>query len=148
MFFYLYAVIDLFSRKLVAWEVHAREGGDEAAAFDGADLLARTPPPQQAAGAARRQRRGAKAYTLKSKLETLGITPSHSRPGVSDDNVHIEVWFRTCKYTPDYPPNGFKDIGQARQGVLKFVTWYNGPEYIRETTKTWAAKHGIEIAFI
>ncbi len=41
-----------------------------------------------------------KAHTLKSKLETLGITPSHSRPGVSDDNAHIESWFRTCKYSP------------------------------------------------
>lgn len=81
MFFYLYAVIDLFSRKLVAWEVHACEVGDEAAA-----LIERA--------SWREHRRGEKslvlhadngaaqkAHTLKSKLETLGITPSHSRPG-------------------------------------------------------------------
>ena len=126
MFFYLYAVIDLFSRKLVAWEVHAREGGDEAAA-----LIERA--------CWREQRRGEKplvlhadngaaqkAHTLKSKLEMLGITPSHSRPGVSDDNAHIEAWFRTCKYSPGYPPQGFEDIEMARQWVLKFITWYNG----------------------
>ena len=126
MFFYLYAVIDLFSRKLVAWEVHAREGGDEAAAL-----------MERACWRERRRHNkplvlhadnGAaqKAHTLKSKLETLGITPSHSRPGVSDDNAHIEAWFRTCKYAPGYPPNGFENIELARQWVLKFVTWYNG----------------------
>lgn len=126
LYFYLYAVIDLFSRKLVAWEVHAREGGDEAAA-----LIERA--------CWREHRRGEKplvlhadngsaqkAHTLKSKLEMLGITPSHSRPGVSDDNAHIESWFRTCKYSPGYPPQGFADIELARQWVLKFVTWYNG----------------------
>ena len=63
-----------------------------------------------------------KAHTLKAKLETLGITPSHSRPGVSDDNAHIEAWFRTCKYAPGYPPHGFEDIDLARQWVLTFVT--------------------------
>lgn len=126
MFFYLYAVIDLFSRKLVAWEVHAAEGGDEAAA-----LIERA--------CWREHRRGEKplvlhadngaaqkAHTLKSKLETLGITPSHSRPGVSDDNAHIEAWFRTCKYSPGYPPHGFADIEMARNWALKFITWYNG----------------------
>jgi len=125
MFFYLYAVIDLYSRKLVAWEVHACEGGDEAAA-----LIERACWRER-----RRQNRplvlhadngsAQKAHTLKSKLETLGITPSHSRPGVSDDNAHIEAWFRTCKYAPGYPPNGFDNIGMAQQWVLKFVTWYN-----------------------
>ena len=60
------------------------------------------------------------------KLETLGITPSHSRPGVSDDNAHIEAWFSTCKYSPGYPSKSFNDIEHARQWVLKFVTWYNG----------------------
>jgi putative transposase len=65
------------------------------------------------------------AYTLKAKLEALGIIPSHSRPGVSDDNAHIEAWFRTCKYTPGYPPDGFATIETARTWVLQFVIWYN-----------------------
>lgn len=125
MFFYLYAVLDLYSRKIVAWEVHAREGGEEAA-----DLIER---------ACWREKRLAgmplilhadngaaqTAHTLKSKLESLGITPSHSRPGVSDDNAHIEAWFRTCKYTPGYPANGFATIDEARAWVLRLVTWYN-----------------------
>lgn len=126
MFFYLYAIIDLFSRKLIAWEVYAREGGEEAAALvERACWRERQRKDKPLVlhadnGAAQ------KAHTLKSKLETLGITPSHSRPGVSDDNAHIEAWFRTCKYAPGYPPNGFENIEMAQQWVLKFVTWYNG----------------------
>lgn len=124
-FFYLYAVIDLFSRKLVAWEVHERESGEEAA-----DLIERACWREQRRlqplllhadnGAAQT------AYTLKAKLQALGITPSHSRPGVSDDNAHIEAWFRTCKYASCYPPDGFATIEAARDWVLRFVTWYNG----------------------
>lgn len=126
MFFYLYAVIDLFSRKLVAWEVHTCEGGEEAAA-----LIERASWRERRLGdkpLVLHADNGAaqKAHTLKSKLETLGITPSHSRPGVSDDNAHIEAWFRTCKYSPGYPSKGFDDIEHARQWVLKFVIWYNG----------------------
>jgi len=125
LFFYLYVVLDLFSRKVVAWEVCAHERGEEAALLieracwreqrhdQPLILHADNGAPQ-------------KAYTLKAKLEALGITPSHSRPGVSDDNAHIEAWFRTCKYAPSYPPNGFATIDEARAWVLPFVTWYNG----------------------
>ena len=124
-FFYLYAVLDLYSRKLVAWEVHERENGEEAAS-----LIERACWREQRRaqplilhadnGAAQT------SYTLKAKLQALGITPSHSRPGVSDDNAHIESWFRICKYTPGYPPGGFATIEAARKWVMQFVNWYNG----------------------
>lgn len=124
-YFYLYAVIDLFSRKLVAWEVHERENGDEAAALieraSWREHLRGRPLILHADNGAAQ-----KAYTLKAKLEALGITPSHSRPGVSDDNAHIEAWFRTCKYTPGYPASGFASIASARGWVHQFVSWYNG----------------------
>lgn len=125
LYFYLYAVLDIYSRKLVAWEVHERENGEEAAL-----LMERA--------CWREQRRNAPlvlhadngaaqtSHTLKSKLEALGIGSSHSRPGVSDDNAHIEAWFRTCKYAPSYPAKGFETIAQARAWTLRFVTWYNG----------------------
>jgi len=125
MFFYLYAVLDLYSRKIVAWEVHEREGGEEAAGLvERACWREKRLSPQPLIlhadnGAAQT------AHTLKSKLESLGITPSHSRPGVSDDNAHIEAWFRTCKYTPGYPARGFATIDKARAWVLRFVRWYN-----------------------
>lgn len=124
-FFYLYAVLDLYSRKLVAWEVHERENGEEAASLIERACWReqrRTQPLILHAdnGAAQT------SYTLKAKLQALGITPSHSRPGVSDDNAHIESWFRTCKYAPGYPPGGFETITAARKWVMQFVTWYNG----------------------
>lgn len=130
-FFYLYAVIDLFSRKLVAWEVHAAENGDLAAALieraRWREHLAGRPLILHADnGAAQR------SFTLYAKLQELGITPSHSRPSVSDDNAFIESWFRTLKYMPAYPSKGFADIEQARHWVMRFIGWYNGEHRHRE----------------
>ncbi len=126
LFFYLYAVIDLYSRKLVAWEVHERESGEDAAALIERACWREKRLPAEPLILHADNGAAQKAHTLKSKLESLGITPSHSRPGVSDDNAHIEAWFRTCKYAPGYPPNGFATIERAREWVLRFVNWYNG----------------------
>jgi len=130
-FFYLFAVIDLYSRKLVGWEVHESEGGDQAA-----ELIERTKWREGVRdgmvilhsdnGAAQR------SFTLQAKLRELGIEPSYSRPGVSNDNPHIESWFRTAKYVPSYPHRGFTDIEHARQWVLRLVTWYNTEHRHRE----------------
>jgi transposase InsO family protein len=124
-FFYLYAILDLWSRKIVAWEVHERESGELAAelvekAVWREHLRLRPLILHADNGAA------PTAYTLKAKLEALGIRPSHSRPGVSDDNAHIEAWFRTAKYRPGYPTRGFADLEAARAWALKLVNWYNG----------------------
>lgn len=107
-------MIDLFSRKLVAWEVHERESGEAAAV-----LIERACWREQC----REQPlilhadRGAAqtANTLKAELQALRVTPSHSPPGVSDDKAHIEAWFRTCKYVPSYPPDGFETSVAARE---------------------------------
>ena len=124
-FFYLYAILDLWSRKIVAWEVHDRESGEWAAELvekaAWREHLRRRPLILHADNGA-----APTAYTLKAKLEALGIRPSHSRPGVSDDNAHMEAWFRTAKYRPSYPTKGFADIESARAWALKLVTWYNG----------------------
>lgn len=124
LFYYLYAVIDIFSRKIVAWEVHEREGGVEAA-----QLIAQASLREQLRGRplVLHADNGAvqKASTLRVKLEALGITPSHGRPSVSDDNAHIESWFRTCKYIPHYPAQGFAGLDGARGWVSRFVQWYN-----------------------
>jgi transposase InsO family protein len=124
-FFYLYAVLDLWSRKIVAWEVHVRESGDWAAelvekAVWREQLRLRPLVLHADNGAA------PTAYTLKAKLEVLGIRPSHSRPGVSDDNAHMEAWFRTAKYRPSYPSKGFATLEEAQAWALTLVTWYNG----------------------
>jgi putative transposase len=66
-----------------------------------------------------------KAATFLEKLYDLGITPSKSRPRVSNDNAYSESLFKTLKFRPGFPVNGFKTIQDARDWVLKFVRWYN-----------------------
>ena len=58
-------------------------------------------------------------------LYWLGITPSYSRPRVSDDNAFVEALFRTAKYRPAYPAKGFADLDAARHWAMRFVHWYN-----------------------
>jgi len=66
-----------------------------------------------------------KGFTMKAKLEDLGVTPSYSRPRGSNDNPYSESLFRTFKYRPEYPVEGFASIEAARKWVRKFVWWYN-----------------------
>ena len=66
-----------------------------------------------------------KSQTLRVKLEELGITPSYSRPRVSNDNAYPESLFRTLKYCPSWPSQGFATLDAARKWVRQFVDWYN-----------------------
>lgn len=66
-----------------------------------------------------------KGATLLEKLHDLGITPSFSRSRVSNDNPYSESLFRTCKYRPCYPEDGFASLDAAQQWVHGFVQWYN-----------------------
>ena len=70
-----------------------------------------------------------KSYTLKSKFEFLGVLTSYSRPRVSNDNPYSEAQFKTLKYRPGYPQDGFKTIEDARKWVLSFINWYNNKDY-------------------
>ena len=63
--------------------------------------------------------------TMLETLYALGITPSRSRPRVSNDNAYAESLFKTLKYVPDYQPQGFKTLDEARVWVRNFVNWYN-----------------------
>ena len=67
-----------------------------------------------------------KGSTLSTKLNSLGISPSHILPRVSNANPYSEALFRTCKYHPQFPINGFDQIEDARQWVHHFVRWYKG----------------------
>ena len=123
-FYYLYLVEDLYSRKIVAWEVHEREAGELAAdliqqALWREKCLSQRPVLHADNGSAM------KSQTLRVKLQDLGIAPSYSRPGVSDDNAFVESVFRTLKYCPKWPRRGFSSLDEARQWVQRFVSWYN-----------------------
>ena len=123
-FFYLYLILDLFSRKIVGWEVHAHESADQAAALFRQSHLREGVDP---AALALHSDNGApmKGATMLATLQKLGVVPSFSRPSVSNDNPFSEALFRTLKYTPAYPEGPFENVAAARAWVATFVSWYN-----------------------
>lgn len=122
--FYLYMIIDLYSRKTTGYEVHETESGEQAAALMQRSVMRegcwRQPLVLHADNGA-----AMKSQTLQMKLHELNITPSHSRPRVSNDNAYSESLFRTLKYVPQWPSSGFRTLIEARQWVDKFTRWYN-----------------------
>jgi len=124
--FYLYLILDLYSRKIVGHEVHAVESGEHAA-----QLVKRTALAEgtlcQSEGLVLHGDNGAalKATTVLAMLHWLGIAPSYSRPRVSDDNAFVESLFRTAKYRPGFPAGGFATLEDARAWAAAFVQWYN-----------------------
>jgi len=123
-FYYLYLFEDLYSRKIVGYEVHESESGDHAA-----HLLQRCLLREQCLHKplVLHSDNGApmKAQTMKAKLEELGVLPSYSRPRVSNDNAFVESLFRVLKYRPRWPSSGFTSLDEARLWVDRFVRWYN-----------------------
>lgn len=124
-FFYLYLVEDVWSRMIVGWEVHDVECNEIAAAL--VERLRRENPSVDLRGWVLHSDNGGpmKGATMLATLQRLGVVPSFSRPSVSDDNPYIESLFRTLKYCPEYPSNGFESVENARQWVARFVAWYN-----------------------
>ena len=124
MFYYLYLIVDLYSRKIVAWSVHEEESAELASA------LAREAcylEGVQHANVVLHSDNGApmKGATMLCTLHALGVVASFSRPSVSDDNPFSEALFRTLKYRPEYPDEAFESIAGARTWMERFVRWYN-----------------------
>ena len=124
VYVYLYLVLDIYSRKIVGWQVQAEERSVLAA-----DLMTNI---CQREGVKRHQvtlhsDNGSpmKGATMLATLQQLGIIPSFSRPSVSNDNPYSESLFRTLKYRPAYPDQPFFDLQAARLWVQEFVDWYN-----------------------
>ena len=125
MFFYLYMISDLFSRKVVAWEVWPVQSADNAAELVQRAVYAEKIPFNPDLILHSDNGAPMKGYTLLARLQEFGITPSNSRPRTSNDNAYAESLFRTVKYCPEYNPDGFNDIEDARQWCARFVEWYN-----------------------
>lgn len=123
-FYYLYMFEDIFSRKIVGYEVHDKECGEQAA-----QLLQRSKLREQCVmkPMVLHSDNGApmKSQTMKAKMEELGVVPSYSRPRTSNDNAYPEALFRTLKYRPCWPSSGFTSLEDARLWVHQFVGWYN-----------------------
>jgi hypothetical protein len=123
----LYVILDIFSRYVVGWMIACRESADLAKR-----LIRETVEKQ---GVAQDQLtihsdRGPsmKSHGVAQLLAALGVTKSHSRPHVSDDNPFSESQFKTLKYHPDFP-NRFGSQEDARGFCHGFFTWYNDEHY-------------------
>lgn len=125
MFFYLYLIMDIFSRKIVGWSVHDVQLSDYAANLVKQACLDEHIKPDQIVLHSDNGKT-MKGMTMLAMLEKLGVIPSFSRPAVSDDNPYSEALFKTLKYHSSFPMfTKFATINDARDWCEKFVTWYN-----------------------
>jgi transposase InsO family protein len=123
-FYRLYLVLDIYSRKIVGWEVHGEELAIHAAALiDKTCQRERIAKDQLVLHADNGS--PMKGATMLATLQKLGVVPSFSRPSVSDYDPYSEALFRTLKYTPGWPKQPFQSLEEARQWVQTFVSWYN-----------------------
>lgn len=149
VFWLLYMVVDVWSRKIVAAQVHDRES-DELAAVLIEQACQREGIERSGLVVHSDNGPAMKGKTLLAAMQTLGIISSFSRPHVSDDNPFSEALFRTMKYRPDYPDGPFVSLEAAQEWVKGFVNWYNNDHQhsgIRFVTP--AQRHdGSEIAIL
>lgn len=125
LYIYLYLIIDIYSRKIVGWQVHENESSGYAARLIKQACLDENVQQEQLV---LHSDNGSpmKGMTMLAMLETLGVIPSFSRPSVSDDNPYSEALFRTLKYHPNFPMREkFAALADARAWCERFVSWYN-----------------------
>jgi transposase InsO family protein len=123
-YFYLYLFMDIFSRKIVGWQVYEEESS--ALAGDVVRDLCqheRIKPNQLILHSDNGS--PMKGATMLATLQQLGVMPSLSRPAVSNDNPYSESLFKTLKYRPNYPLKPFATVTDARDWVTNLVEWYN-----------------------
>jgi len=126
-YYYLYVILDVFSRYVVGWMVAHREQ-----AVLAQKLIEQT-CEKQGINPGQLTIHADRGASMTSKpvaflMADLGITKSHSRPYVSDDNPYSESQFKTLKYRPDFPER-FGSIEDARAFCQPFFRWYNGEHY-------------------
>ena len=124
LFFYLYMIMDVWSRKIIAAQVFDKESMDHSSALLAHACMVHGVQPEELV--LHSDNGGPmKGATMLATLHKLGVIPSFSRPSVSNDNPYSESLFRTMKYRPEYPSKPFNDIEKAQSWVDGFVFWYN-----------------------
>jgi len=121
--FYLYVILDVFSRYAVGWTLRHRENAPLAKA-----LIAQSAEQQQI-GRGQLTVHADRGSAMRSKpvaflLADLGVLKTHSRPYTSTDNPYSEAQFKTLKYRPEFPDR-FQNMEQARAFCRQFFDWYN-----------------------
>lgn len=124
VYFYLYLFLDIFSRKIVGWQIYETESSELASAVM-RDICERENIAPHQVVLHSDNGSPMKGATMLATLQSLGVMPSFSRPAVSNDNPYSESLFKTLKYRPDYPGRAFESLFVARQWVGGFVHWYN-----------------------
>jgi transposase InsO family protein len=124
IFLYLYLVMDIYSRKIVGWQVYKEESSTLAGELM-TDICLREGIQRYQVTLHSDNGGPMKGATMLATLQQLGVIPSFSRPAVSNDNPYSESLFRTLKYQPTYPDKPFGDLLSARRWVKGFVDWYN-----------------------
>src|SRR5690554_1992644 len=123
-FFYLYLVLDIYSRKIIGAKVHEKESAD-LAGFFARELAFQSGVDFGKLALHSDNGSPMKGATMLATLHELGIQRSFSRPSVSNDNPYSESMFRTLKYRPEYPDKPFETVDDAQHWVNTFVNWYN-----------------------
>jgi putative transposase len=121
--FYLYVILDVFSRYSVGWTVQYREHTELAKALIGQAVDQQQIQPGQLTVHADRGT-AMKSKPLAFMLADLGVLKTHSRPYTSTDNPYSEAHFKTLKYRPEFPDR-FQNLEQARTFCRDFFDWYN-----------------------
>ena len=123
-YYYLYVIIDIYSRCVVGWMLAERESAGLASRFIQATVAKQEIPAGQLTVHADRGS-SMKSGLVAQMLADLGVTKTHSRPHVSDDNPFSESQFKTLKYRPHFPQR-FGSFQDAQAFCRDFFAWYNG----------------------
>jgi len=143
-FYYLYMIMDIYSRKIVGWRVHETED-----MLHSSHLISETcllEEVKEDSLVLHSDNGGPmKGSTMLSTLQQLGVVSSFSRPRVSNDNPFSEALFKTLKYNPYYPGKPFTSLDETNRWVVWFVTWYNNERLHGEINYvTPVSRHNLE----
>lgn len=122
-FYYLYVILDMYSRYVVGWLLATHESAELAEELVTATCVKQGIQPDQLTLHADRGS-AMRAITLTQLLSDLGVGKSHTRPYTPNDNPYSEAQFKTLKYRPDYPAQ-FSDWAAAHSWLQAFFQWYN-----------------------
>jgi len=123
-YFYLYLFMDIYSRKIVGYQVYEKECSEYASDIL-EDVCRKEKIKKDKVILHSDNGSPMKGAMMLSTLQRLGVVLSFSRPGISNDNPYSESLFRTLKYHPIYPFKPFESVLEAREWVANFVSWYN-----------------------
>jgi putative transposase len=129
MYFFLYLIMDIYSRKIVGWSIHESESAFLASHVVTDAKISENLSKDYPLTLHSDNGSPMKGSTMLSTLQSLNIAPSNSRPSVSNDNAYSESLFATVKGFPSYPKNGFSTIEKGRIWTLAFTDWYNNKHY-------------------